>query len=131
LSVRRLVLIVAVSAVLSRTRTSSAQVAVQQPVLGQFSADTVMSVPDQGRMFLGGVSSARSSQRIYGPLPSGSASGRSLSGSSLDMGVFIHDFEAMDAVLLAQPSRRSQSRNSSARFRSPRAAAAWRLLHDH
>lgn len=128
--VRPLNLLMALGAVLSFAQTASAQVAVQQPVVGQFSADTVLSVPDQGRMFLGGVSSAQSSQRIYGPLPSGTATGRSLSNSSLDVGVFIHDFEAIDAALLAQPTRRSQARNSSTRFRSPRAAAAWRVLHD-
>ncbi|MFO1091738.1 MAG: hypothetical protein U0992_00280 [Planctomycetaceae bacterium] len=128
--VQRLVLFVAAVAVLNRAQTASAQLGVQQPVVGQFSADTIVSVPDQGRLFLGGVGSAQSSQRVYGPLPSGTATGRALSNSSLDVGVYIHDFEAIDAALLAQPTRHSQSRASAARFRSPRAAAAWRVLHD-
>jgi len=107
-----------------------AQQTVQQPVVEQFSVGSVVSVPDQGRMLLGGISSAGSSQKDFGPLPWGTLSGRSASHSSLDVGVFIHDFEAMDAALLAQPTRRSQAGSASARFRSPRAAAAWRVLRE-
>lgn len=101
------------------------QVAVQQPVVGQVSVDTVVSVPDRGRLFLGGVSAAGAGRREYGPLPSGTATGRFSRDTALDVGVFIHDFEAMDEALLARPVRRAQRQP---RIQSPRAAAAWRHL---
>jgi len=110
------------------SRPVAAQQIVQQPVVQQFSVDTVVGVPDQGRAFLGGVSSAASSQRVYGPIRSGTAVGRSFSSSAVDVGVFIHDFEAMNEALLAAPSRRSGTAGPAHRFRSSRAAAARRSL---
>jgi hypothetical protein len=105
-------------------RDTFAQQTLQQPVVEQFSTDTVVSVPDRGRMFLGGVGSAGATRREYGPLPWGTASGRFTSSSSLDVGVYIHDFEAMDAALLSQPI----VDKPRPKIRSPRAAAALRAL---
>jgi hypothetical protein len=101
------------------------RVTVQQPVVEQLSVDTVVSVPDRGRMFLGGTSSAGASRQEFGPLPWGTSTGRSLSSRGLDVGVFIHDFEAMDAELLSQPV---PGATRAPRIRSPRAAAALRYL---
>jgi hypothetical protein len=105
-------------------RTASAQQIIQQPVVEQFSADTVVSVPDRGSLYLGGVGSASASRREYGPIPWGTASGRFTSSSDLDVSVYIHDFESMDAALLSEPTR-DRDRPT---FRSPRAASAWRDL---
>lgn len=116
-------------AVVCCARPACAQQIVQQPVVETFSADTVVSVPDRGRMFLGGVDSAGETRRDFGPAPWGTATGRSVSRSSVDVGVSVHDFEALDAALLAAPSRRPQFSTRSSRFRSSRAAAAWRVLN--
>jgi len=109
---------------LSCCRFAAAQQVIQQPVVQQFSTDTVVSVPDRGNLYLGGVTSAGEGRREYGPLPWGTAGGRFVSSSDQDVGVYIHDFEAMDAALLAQPILESRP----ATFRSPRAAAALRSL---
>ena len=79
-------------------------VTVQQPAVGVFSVDTVVSVPDRGAAFLGGVRSAGGSWSSagFGPFRS-SAFGGFSSGSSADARVFIHDFEAMDEELLGRP----------------------------
>ncbi|MBL8848383.1 MAG: hypothetical protein JNG89_01810 [Planctomycetaceae bacterium] len=123
--IRLLIPMAAGCAVMVAARAAPAQQTVQQPVVEQFSADTVVSVPDRGRLYLGGVGSAGATRKAYGPIPSGSASGRFTSGSSLDVGVFIHDFEAMDELLLSRPTRRAPAK----RFPSNRADAAWRRLH--
>ena len=109
---------------LSCGRIASAQQVIQQPVVQQFSTDTVVSVPDRGSAYLGGVGSAGAGRRVYGPPPWGTAAGQSLFSSDLDVSVYIHDFEAMDAALLAQPVRESRPTT----VRSPRAAAALRSL---
>jgi hypothetical protein len=106
------------------TQTAAAQQIIQQPVVQQFSTDTVVSVPDRGGAYLGGLGSAGAARREYGPLPWGTAGGRFTSDSSLDVSVYIHDFEAMDAALLAEPTRDSRPTT----VRSPRAAAALRSL---
>lgn len=121
---RALLFIFGMGAICLTGRDASAQATVQQPVVEQFSAGTVVSVPDRGRMFLGGVGSAGAMRRDYGPIPWGTASGRFTSGSSIDVGVYIHDFESIDAALLAEPV----VEESQPRIRSPRAAAAWCTL---
>jgi len=85
-------------------------VTVQQPVVGVFSVDTVVSVPDRGRMTLGGVSSAGSQWSSYGFGPFRQSSfGQFTNASAADVGVYIFDFEAMDQALLSQPTARSAS----------------------
>jgi hypothetical protein len=117
-------LIIAIGAMCLAGRDASAQATVQQPVVEQVSVGTVVSVPDRGRMFLGGVGSAGAMRRDYGPIPWGTASGRFTSDSSIDVGEYIHDFESIDAALHAQPV----ADEFRPRIRSPRAAAAWRVL---
>ena len=83
-------------------------VTVQQPTVGVFSVDTVVSVPDRGRMFLGGVSSAGSQRSSYGIGPGRqSAFSHFANSSGMDVGVSIMDFEAMDQALLNQSPART------------------------
>ncbi|MCA9079461.1 MAG: hypothetical protein KDA58_02835 [Planctomycetaceae bacterium] len=77
---------------------------VQQPVVQQFGVDTAVSVPDRGSAFLGGVSSAQDARTQFGWGLHGSAIGTARSHSGTDVRVWIHDFEAMDRALLAQPA---------------------------
>ncbi len=76
-------------------------VTVQQPVVGRFSASTTVSVPDRGSMHLGSVNSARSGRVTTGPFRNGSSFGQELTGSSLSVGVRIHDLREMDEAILA------------------------------
>jgi hypothetical protein len=85
--------------------TLSAQgITVQEPVVEDFSVDTVVSAPDRGAAFLGGVSSAAQGSSVYGPFPFGSSSGFSRMHAGTNVGVYIHDLDAMDHDLLSQPT---------------------------
>lgn len=100
--VRSLALILVVFA----ARGAYAQnIAVQQPVLQDFSVDTTVTVPDRGTSLLGSVSSGAAGRTTYGfgPLRNGSSRGYSLSNSSVTTTVYIHDLRAMDEALLATP----------------------------
>lgn len=101
---------------------ADAQVVLQQPVVGVTGVQTVVSVPDGGSAYLGGVSRARDSRAAYGLAPFGSSRGRDLSRSAMDVRVTIHDFEAMDRRLLAQP------RTGEDRFRQTSTERAWQQL---
>ncbi|MFM9964689.1 MAG: hypothetical protein ACKV2Q_26080, partial [Planctomycetaceae bacterium] len=92
------------------------QVAVQQPVAGTTSVSTSVAVPDRGRVFLGGVSSAQSGRSRFGFVPFGSSLGTSRSSRSLSVGVTIIDLREMDeAILNSVPDQpASVSRYSSA-----------------
>lgn len=86
------------------TIASAQSIVVQQPVVDVFSMSTVVTVPDRGSLFLGGISTARD-QRIrrgFGPL--GSSLGMERTHSGAWVSVYIHDLEAMDAALLAAGS---------------------------
>jgi len=120
----RIALLAAIITALWTSAASAQRITVQQPVVQTFSVDTIVSVPDRGRMFLGGTSSARSSWSHYGPGTFGSTFGRGLDRSTADVGVFIHDFEAMDAALLNQAARNSPQASRPA----TRAQAAWQQL---
>jgi hypothetical protein len=73
---------------------------VQQPIVESFSVGTTVSVPVGGTVSLGGVGRARSARNTFGPLPRRGAYSRGVSSASMSAGVFIHDFEAMDAAVL-------------------------------
>ncbi|REJ85793.1 MAG: hypothetical protein DWQ34_28380 [Planctomycetota bacterium] len=81
------------------------RITVQQPVVETFSVDTVVSVPDRGRMFFGGVGQSATSTSNYGLAPGGSSVGGFSSHSGMDVGVYIHDLDAMDEYLLSRPTR--------------------------
>jgi hypothetical protein len=84
-------------------RDSFAQaVTVQQPVVSTFTGGTTVMVPDRGRMHLGSVNSAASGRITTGPFRSGSSIGLERTASSMSVGVFIHDLQAMDEALLNQ-----------------------------
>ncbi len=98
---------------------------VQQPVVEQLSVDAVVSVPDRGSAFLGGVASGRSSLSVYGPLPLTHSFGFEYGYSRVEVGVFIHDFEAMDAALL---NAAAAEEGPSAVVPPTRARKAWQAL---
>lgn len=102
-----------------------AQIAVQQPVIENFSVGTTVSVPDRGSALLGGVGSAASSRTITGPLRSGTSLGLTRQASTASVHVYIHDFEAMDAALLnsAEPAPASRIDPRIARRLQPREMA--------
>ncbi|HSG68843.1 MAG TPA: hypothetical protein VLA12_00435 [Planctomycetaceae bacterium] len=102
--------------------SADAQVVLQQPVVGVTGVQTAVSVPDGGSAFLGGVSRARDSRATYGFAPCGSSLGREVNRSRMDVRVTIHDFEAMDQWLLAQP------RAGEHQFRQSSTANAWAQL---
>jgi len=81
------------------------QVTVQQPVIRTFGVGTTVSVPDRGSALLGGVSSSAAGRSTFGPLRSGSAMGLETQGSSVSVGVYIHDLRAMDEALLAAAAK--------------------------
>ncbi|HEY0981639.1 hypothetical protein [Schlesneria sp.] len=85
-------------------RTASAQLAVQQPVVSETGVGTVVSVPDRGEVFLGGVSSAQSGRIQNGPLPTVTSRGFSRQATSMSARVFIHDLQAMDEAILNSSS---------------------------
>ncbi len=98
------------------TTASSQDITLQQPIVGTTSVSTSVAVPDRGRVFLGGVSSAQSGRSRSGFMPFGSSVGMSRSSRSLSVGVTITDLREMDeAILNSVPDRTaSVSRYSSA-----------------
>lgn len=83
------------------TAEGRAQV-LQQPAIRTFGGSTTVSVPDRGSVTLGGISSAASGRKVYGPGYRGSSIGLERSASSVSVGVTIIDLHAMDEAILAQ-----------------------------
>ncbi len=108
----------------AQPKPASAQLTVQQPVFGVNSVTTTVSVPDRGRAHLGSISRARDSRTSFGPFRPGTSTGLDREHSGMSVGVYIHDFEAMDQYLL--------NRGSSPGDASPQltggARHAWELL---
>jgi hypothetical protein len=90
----------ALTCLLLNAASLQAQITVQQPVVRTTSVGTTVSVPDCGRVFLGGVNSAESFRQNYGPFPSGTTRGYGLSGGSISASVYIIDLQAMDEAIL-------------------------------
>ena len=83
--------------------TVQAQVVVQQPVVGAFSANTVVSVPDGGTAFVGGVSRAQDGQNTPGfSLGPNRGIGTSRQNSSVHVSVKIRDLHEEDEQVLSQ-----------------------------
>ena len=76
------------------------EIRVQQPIVQQFSARTTVSVPDRGSAILGAYHSGAIRSRRVGPFRRGSSYGQSFQSTTSSVGVYIHDFEAMDRMLL-------------------------------
>ncbi len=72
----------------------------QQPIVQQFSAGTTVSVPDRGSVILGGFHSGATRSKQVGPFRRGNSYGQAFQSSTSSVGVYIHDFEAMDRLLL-------------------------------
>lgn len=77
------------------------QAVIQQPVVSQFGVDTVVSVPDGGRVLLGAVGGARDARSQFGFSPIGSSLGMERFHQTADVSVFIHDLDEMDRAILA------------------------------
>ncbi len=76
------------------------QLVVQQPVVGTTSLSTAVAVPDRGRTFLGGASSAQSGRSRFGFGQPGSSLGLSRSSTSMSVGVTVIDLREMDEAIL-------------------------------
>ncbi|OUT66951.1 MAG: hypothetical protein CBB70_01740 [Planctomycetaceae bacterium TMED10] len=83
---------------------------IQLPAFQQRGLQTTVVVPDRGSISLGGFSGARQSRLrfappFFGPL----APSRALSGSrgvgNMQMRVWVHDLQAMDAAILTEASQ--------------------------
>lgn len=79
---------------------------VQLPTYNFFTTQTSVSVPDMGGTYLGGINRSASGGRQFGGpfIPGNRAFGKDTSGGGMSVHVQIHDLEAMDAALLAQPT---------------------------
>lgn len=113
-------------AVLETKPAQGQQIAVQQPLFGEWGARTTIAVPDRGTALIGSVSRGASGRVSSGPFRSGTSTGREFGHSGMSAHVFIHDFAELDRQALAgggailPPSFRD---NSSAL--SPAARNAW------
>src|SRR5688500_11840365 len=95
-----ILLLAAFAGIWSNSPVAAQSLTVQQPVIDTFGVGTTVSVPDRGGMYLGGVGRAAEARSARGfPLRRGPLA-RSASSASLSTGVYIHDFEAMDAAVL-------------------------------
>ena len=83
---------------------------IQLPAFQQRGVQTTVIVPDRGSISLGGFSGARQSRLrfappFFGPL----APSRAISGSrgvgNMQMHVWVHDLQAMDAAILTEASQ--------------------------
>ena len=104
-------------------RTSSAQIAVQQPVVSETGVSTTVSVPDRGQVFLGGVSSAQSGRIQNGPIPTVTSRGFSRQATSISASVYIHDLQGMDEAILNTPSSDAANPSTTTRTRAANLAA--------
>ncbi len=91
------------------------QISVQQPILGTTGVSASVVVPNGGRAFLGGVSSAQSSRSRFGFWQPGSSIGLSRSSNSMSVGVTIIDLHEMDEAILNSVPDRPQSSSPFAR----------------
>jgi hypothetical protein len=92
--------------------TAAAQNAVQLPTFSFFGTSTTVSVPDRGSVYLGGIDRASTGLNEFGTplLPFRPFKNRSFgmerSAASTRVSVYVHDFQAMDELLLSQPTSR-------------------------
>tara|TARA_R110002095_G_scaffold152023_1_gene131606 strand:+ start:3721 stop:4356 length:636 start_codon:yes stop_codon:yes gene_type:complete len=89
-----------IAAVIQSQQIQAQAIRIQQPVVQQFSAGTTLSVPDRGSALWGGFHSGAIQSRQVGPFRQGSSYGQSFQSTTGSVGVYIHDFEAMDRMLL-------------------------------
>ncbi len=77
---------------------------VQLPSYSTYGVSTSVSVPDRGRVSLGGIGRSSSGSTAFGPAlgPGSRSYGRQTGSANVDVRVTIHDFDAMDKLLLGQ-----------------------------
>ncbi len=101
---------------------------VQLPTFRQFSVSTTVSVPDGGRMVLGGHSRAYEAEPLFGyergPLDRSRYSGRSTSAATV--GVDIHDLDELERRVLG---RAAEERRPVDEAISRRASELTRRFH--
>ncbi|HEX4131341.1 MAG TPA: hypothetical protein VHZ24_14975 [Pirellulales bacterium] len=87
----------------ARAAGAQAPTTVQLPTFHFFTVQTTVSVPDRGTMLLGGSGSLGTGNLANGPifLPTQSSRGSAGGATMMSVRATIHDFEAMDAALLA------------------------------
>ena len=94
---------VVLSAVVLMTASAAPAQVVQLPTYQFFSTDSSVMVPDHGTASLGGVTRSSTGSNQFGPpfLPSNRSFGSQTGAAGARVSVMIHDFEAMDAALMA------------------------------
>lgn len=104
------------------------EIAIQQPAIETFTVGTTVSVPDRGRMTIGGLGQGASSLTTNGPLRTGTSYGRMTGGTSVSVQAWVHDFDELDRQALDSANRRARRRDE-VRL-SPHAELAYRRLID-
>jgi len=89
------------AALLLTTPAVAQHITVQQPVFENFGVQTAVTVPDRGSVYLGGVNSAAAGRSSFGFPRTSTSTGVETRGSSVQVGVFIHNLQEVDAALLA------------------------------
>lgn len=100
--------------------SSAAAQAVQLPTFEYTHVNTTVSVPDRGGAYMGGVNRASAGSSTSGTpvLPFRNRSyGQSTTGGGMSVGVYVHDFEAMEAGLM-NDTMRSYGSKPAAQSRS-------------
>jgi hypothetical protein len=87
------------------------KITVQEPSLETFGVGTTVSVPDRGRMSLGGVGRAAASRSISGPFRRGTSMGLSSQGSGLSVGARVQDLAEMDRATLEAAGKARKARD--------------------
>jgi hypothetical protein len=93
------------------SRASAQKITVQEPSLETFGVGTTVSVPDRGRMSLGGVGRGAASRSISGPFRRGTSMGLSSQGSGLSVGVRVQDLAELDRATLDAAVRARKARD--------------------
>jgi hypothetical protein len=99
---------------------------VQQPAVGVFGANTVVSAPVGESFFVGGFSAAATSRTRSGPIPNGPIFGLSREAAGMSTQVQILDLRAADRALIESITRRPAAHPSSPLNAS--AEQAWQTL---
>jgi hypothetical protein len=93
------------------SRASAQKITVQEPSLETFGVGTTVSVPDRGRMSLGGVGRGAASRSISGPFRRGTSMGLSSQGSGLSVGVRVQDLAELDRATLDAAAKARKARD--------------------
>ncbi len=93
------------------SRASAQKLTVQEPSLETFGVGTTVSVPDRGRMSLGGVGRGAASRSMSGPFRRGTSMGLSSQGSGLSVGVRVQDLAELDKATLDAAAKARKARD--------------------